>query len=89
MALYLRGRGRVDGVPARAKNFSDAGDALHVAHADEVVNLRDAEPVQDVGHRGLESGVLHAGNTLSAVEIPTERTGECRWRRRASMASKG
>ena len=72
MALYLRGRGRVDGVPAGVKNFSDADGALHIRHTDEVVDLRDAEPVQDVGHQGLKARVLNTGNTLSAVEIPAE-----------------
>ncbi len=59
----------------------DDGVVLHVAHADEVVDLRDAEPVQDVGHQGLKTRILNTSNTLSAVEIPA------RWV--ASMASKG
>ena len=50
----------------------DADDALHIRHADEVVDLRDAEPVQDVGHQGLEARVLNAGDALRTIEIPAE-----------------
>lgn len=28
---------------------------LHVAHGDEAVDLGDAQPVQGVGHQGLEA----------------------------------
>lgn len=40
-----------------------------LAHAQHAVDLLDAEPVQDVGHKGLEAHVLNAGNVLRPLEI--------------------
>ena len=74
MALYLRGRRPVstwrgDDVSTSTPIDQGRRTRLHVAHADEVVDLRDAEPVQDVGHQGLEARVLDAGHGLGAVEV--------------------
>ena len=46
----------------------EEGDA-HVAHRDHIVDLRDAEPVQDVGHERLEAHVLHACDELRGLEV--------------------
>ena len=42
---------------------------FHIAHADHVVDLLDAEPVQDVGHEGLETHVFDSGDDFSATEV--------------------
>ena len=67
----------------------DDGVVLHVAHADEVVDLRDAQPVQDVGHQRLESRILNTCYRLGTVEIPTKGQVSRLDGVVASMASKG
>src|SRR5690606_33409808 len=47
----------------------DDGLELHVAHGDQPVDARDAEPVQHVGHQFLEAHILHAGDAFRALEI--------------------
>ena len=42
---------------------------LHVAHGNEAVDPLQAEPVHDIRHQLLESGVLHAGDAFGALEI--------------------
>jgi hypothetical protein len=44
------------------------GDGL-LAHAEHAVDLLDAEPMQDIGHQGLESHVLDPGDALSSLEV--------------------
>ena len=36
------------------------------------MNFGNAEPVEHVGHQGLEARILHAGYGLGTVEIPTK-----------------
>lgn len=40
-----------------------------LAHADEPINLSDSKPVQDIGHKVLESIVLDSRDIFSALEI--------------------
>src|SRR5689334_21763443 len=42
---------------------------LRVAHGDEAVDARDAQPMQHVGHQLLEAHVLQAGDAFGALEI--------------------
>jgi len=42
---------------------------LHVGHAQHPVDLGDTEPVQDIGHQGLETHVLDTSNVLSTLEV--------------------
>lgn len=53
----------------------DDGVVLHVGHAQHAVDLLDAEPVQDVGHEGLEAHVLDAGDVLGALEVLARAVG--------------
>ena len=46
---------------------------LHVGHADEVVDLRDSEEVQGVGHESLETSILHSSNLLRTAEVSIGR----------------
>lgn len=50
--------------PARAPGESDV-----LAHAKHSIDLLDPEPVQDVGHEGLEPHVLDAGDVFRATEV--------------------
>ena len=50
----------------------DDSIVLHIRHTNKVVDLRDAEPVQDVRHQSLKAGILHAGDALRTIEIPAE-----------------
>ena len=49
--------------------LADQRVVLHVAHRGEAVDAGDAEPMQHVRHQFLEAHVLHAGDTLRALEI--------------------
>lgn len=49
------------------------GIVFHIAHRHHVVDLRDTEPVQDVGHERLEAHVLHASNDLCRLEVLVRR----------------
>lgn len=42
---------------------------LHVGHGHEPVNFGDAEPVQHIGHQGLETHVLDTGHILGAGKV--------------------
>src|SRR5688572_12829399 len=62
---------RIRNLHALADFDAAAGDGavLVVAHADEAMDLADAEPVQHVGHQFLEAHVLHAGDAFGAQEV--------------------
>mmetsp|Transcript_29329 Transcript_29329/g.94042 ORF Transcript_29329/g.94042 Transcript_29329/m.94042 type:complete len:234 (-) Transcript_29329:916-1617(-) len=45
------------------------GVVLHVRHGDELVDLRDAKPVERIRHERLEASVHNAGHVLRAVEV--------------------
>lgn len=40
-----------------------------LAHAEHPVNFRDAQPVQDIGHQGLETHVFDPRDVLGPLEI--------------------
>lgn len=45
------------------------GMYAHITHRDHVVDLGDTQPVQDVGHEGLEAHVLDTGDELGGFEV--------------------
>src|ERR1700737_3278035 len=42
---------------------------LHVAHRDETVDAGEAEPVNDIRHQLLETGILNPCDTFGALEV--------------------
>ena len=42
---------------------------FHVTHAQHAVNLRNAQPMQNIRHQFLKTQILHAGNVFRASEI--------------------
>ena len=46
---------------------------FHVAHRDQAIDARDAQPMHDVRHQLLEARVLHAGHAFRALEVAGRR----------------
>ena len=53
--------------------YSIYESAAHIAHRNHVVDLPDAQPVQDVRHERLEAHVLHACNQFRCTEVLVRR----------------
>jgi hypothetical protein len=45
----------------------------HIAHRNHIVDLLDAQPVQDVRHEHLKAHVLHARNQFCCTEVLVRR----------------
>jgi hypothetical protein len=57
--------------PAKRDSQPNGRDShLHIAHGHHVINLDDTQPMQDIGHEGLEPHILHAGDQFCRFKIP-------------------
>lgn len=45
------------------------GVDVHIAHRNHVVDFRDTQPVQDIGHERLEAHILHTRDELRRLEV--------------------